>query len=338
MSQLSLSSLTTDYLNALRHERGCAQTTCFTYASWLRHFQKWLGENGHDAEDMTAFSAPILRAYFYALSSRDLRPRSIRSAFNPLRGFGEFLVFHHLLPDNPAKAITMPKKDAARRLTISPAEVAALLDGVERLHPLHRTALARAIVYTFVFTGVRFQEALDLKIGDVSVSGGTVLVACGKGSKSRQLYPPQPCMDALRQWLVEREKMGCRHDWLWAENRGRRMGEMGVRDLLEEVKAVAGLRDHDNIKPHSLRHAFATRMMANGASLKTIQSSLGHSQLQTTAIYIHAEEHETRKMAEFAALPVREPKVIPSAPPPPLKSGRAAGYVQRRRHTAPARS
>ncbi|MGI4790206.1 MAG: tyrosine-type recombinase/integrase [Janthinobacterium lividum] len=328
MSQLSLSTLTTDYLNALRHERGCAQTTCFTYASWLRHFRKWLGENGHDAEDMAAFSAPVLRAYFYALSSRELRPRSIRSAFNPLRGFGEFLVSHHLLPDNPAKAITMPKKDAARRLTISPAEVAALLDGVERLHPPRRTVLARAIIYTFVFTGVRFQEALDLKIGDVSVSGGTVLVASGKGSKSRQLYPPQLCMDALRQWLAVRGE--CRHDWLWAENRGRRVGEMGVRDLLEEVKAIAGLRDHDNIKPHSLRHAFATRMMANGASLKTIQSSLGHSQLQTTAIYIHAEEHETRKMAEFAAMTPSHTTPQPNPMPSPRHALSVDYHRQRR--------
>lgn len=106
-----------------------------------------------------------------------------------------------------------------------------------------------------------------MKVTDVSLANGTVLVACGKGSKSRMLYTPKQCMEAIGTWLEARDKE-CRHQWLWSENKGRRMGEISVRDLLEEVKAVAGLSDHDNIKPHSLRHAFATRMMQNGAPIR----------------------------------------------------------------------
>ena len=209
------------------------------------------------------------------------------------------------MTDNPAKAMALPKKDAAGRKTVSRDEVVALLAAARRLYPKRRAELAHALVSTLVYTGVRFSELLNLKLGDVNMAESNILVTDGKGAKSRRLYPPPVCMEAIAAWLAVRGD--CTNDWLWAEGKTRRTGEICIRSLLEAVKAAAGLSGQDNVKPHSLRHFFATNLVNNGASLKVVQSALGHNHLVTTAIYVHADEEETKKMAEFAVVKLAEP-------------------------------
>jgi site-specific recombinase XerD len=302
---MTIDEAANDYLNHLRHERMVAKTTVYTYSSWLSIFRRWLEENGHKNAELTAFTTPTLRSYQYSMSARKLRPRTIRGAFHPLRGLAAFLIGHGAIKENPCAGLTMPKKDAAIRLTISQGEVIALLTGADRLHPERRATLAKAMVMTMVYTGLRFQEVLDLKVSDVKLDARTLLVASGKGDKSHLLYPPSPCLEALSEWLAVRDIPGSRgpayqHEWLWADTPGRRVGCTSFRNLLEEVKAAAGLREHDNIKPHSLRHFFATNLDQNGAPLKVIQAALGHSSAQTTLIYLHSTEKDTQRMADFS--------------------------------------
>lgn len=110
--------------------------------------------------------------------------------------------------------ITLPKKDAAIRLTITNDEVVALVAAVENMHPPRKTTLARAMVYTLVFTGIRFQEWLDLKVGDILLADDCILIANGKGGKSRKVYPPKECIEAIASWIDVRGN--CTIDWLWA--------------------------------------------------------------------------------------------------------------------------
>lgn len=86
--------------------------------------------------------------------------------------------------------------------------------------------------------------------------------------------------------------MGCRHDWLWAITVTRRLGYDALRRCVEEVKCIAGLRDHDNIHCHSIRRAFAQRMMQRGATIKAIQAAIGRSQAETTFVYLNMGERE----------------------------------------------
>jgi integrase/recombinase XerD len=311
-------SACTDYLNHLRYERAAAKTTVYTYSSWLTSFRRWLEGNDHPAADLSVFTPAVLRTYQYSLSARSLRPRTIRAAFHPLRGLAEFLITHKVITENPCKSLTMPKKDAAKRLTISQAEIVALLGGAERLHPQRRALLARAWLSILVYTGLRFQEALDLKVGDINMSAGSLLVSSGKGSKSRLLYPPKPCLEAVQAWLDVREQTAQRqrafqHDWLFAENAGRRIGNNGIRDLLAEIKAAANLRGHNNIQCHSIRHFFATTLDQNGAPLKVTQAALGHASAAQTLVYIHAAESDARRMGQYAVLPLLDKAREPTA-------------------------
>lgn len=90
------------------------------------------------------------------------------------------------------------------------------------------------------------------------------------------------------------------------------MYESGLVATLEAVKAAAGLAGRENIKPHSLRHNVATRLMNNGAPIKAIQQALGHVQMSTTAIYLHLNEQEAKQVAHLSALPDAKPQPTPA--------------------------
>jgi integrase/recombinase XerD len=295
-----------DYWKYIEHELGVTKGTQETYKSWLRHFHRWLESNGSPDPGLDAFNLPTLRRFLYELSGRGYRPRTIRSIFHPLRGLGEFLITNGVITVNPAKQLTMPKLDAAERKTITEAEIAALLDACERQRTPRQIALSRVMLSVYIYGGLRRTEACDLRIDDVNLQEGSILIRQGKGQKSRKVFICQEGVHALREWLTVREK-DCQCDYLFMFDRKRRIHENGLRTLLQTLKANAGLRDHDNILIHGLRHAAATRLLRNGANLKDISTFLGHSSLQVTSVYLHSNEEQAKQIAELTALRPQTP-------------------------------
>jgi site-specific recombinase XerD len=144
---------------------------------------------------------------------------------------------------------------------------------------------------------------LDLRITDVNLEDRALLVQQGKGKRSRVIPLCQEAVPPLMEWLALRRTLTrCRQDALFVTDQHQRVGDNTLRHLLEEIKAIAGMRDDPRIKPHSIRHAAATRMLRNGADIKSIQAFLGHSLLQTTSIYLHGSEHQVRKVIETVGL------------------------------------
>lgn len=299
---MKLTDCITDYLNHIRYERGLSKITCLHYQCWLRHFSDWLAESGYPTPNLEdVFTLPVLRRYQYHKAREGARPRTVHSAFHSLRGLGEFLVANAVLTENPAKQLTLPKKDAARRLLVTDADVVALLDACERLRTPRQMALSRAILSVLCYGGLRREEVCNLRIDDVNLSDKSLLVRSGKGGKSRKVFVCKEAVNALREWLAVREK-DCQADWLFMFDRKRRIHHDGIATLLETVKAIAGLRDNEAVKPHSLRHWCATNLVRNGANLRDVQQFLGHADLQTTARYLHSSEEQLRDISELTAL------------------------------------
>jgi integrase/recombinase XerC len=298
---MKLSDCITDYLNFIRHERNLAKSTCLHYQCWLRHFTDWLDANGHPNADLDVFSVPVLRRYQYHKAKEGARPRTIHSAFHSLRGLGEFLTTNGLLDTNPCAGLTMPKKDAAQRLIVTDADVAALFEAAERQRTPRQVALSRAILCVLAYGGLRREEVCSLHISDVDLADKSILVRSGKGRKSRRVFVCTEAVHALREWLAQRET-DCQGDWLFMYDRARRVYHTGIANQIETLKATAGLRDNEAIKPHGLRHWCLTNLMRNGANLKDVQQFAGHTDLQTTARYLHSSEEQLRSISELTAL------------------------------------
>lgn len=305
---MKLSDCITDYLRYLRYEQGVTASTLKTYGAALRRYLRWLEtEGGYPAPGLEAFSTPVLRRFAYYLGGQGLRPRTIRGVFHGLIGLGQFLVTNGALSENPAKGVGMPKKDAAQRLTVTEEQVRLLFDACERQRSARKVAFSRAIIAVFVYGGLRRSECLDLKVDDLDTKEGSLLVRQGKGQKSRRVFLCEEGVTALREWLTQRPQ-NCRHDWLFALDANRRLHHDGLRHLVETLAAIAGMKGNEAVKPHTLRHFCATNLSRSGADIRSIQAFLGHSMLQTTALYLHADEERLRDIRELTALQPQKPK------------------------------
>lgn len=292
---LVFSDICTDFLAYIRHERGLSERTVDTYAAWLSTYRRWADGEGVGDSLADRYNTTVLRRYLYNMSQRGLRPRTIRNAFAPLKTLGVFLVEHRIIAESPVNALKLPKKDAPHRPVVSSQEVVALLEATDRLRPSRRRSLARAMLMTLALCGLRFSELLDLRVGDVRLDLRTLTVVHGKGEKSRTLHPAPLVQEALAEWLRERERIGAKHDWLWAYDTRRRMGEIGTRELLEEVKAIAGVGGHKHIVPHAFRRFFATAL-ASQSGIQAASKALGHCELQTTLMYLSMQGEPARAM------------------------------------------
>jgi integrase/recombinase XerC len=215
-----LSQALDDYLFHIRHERGLAPRTCAVYTVWLHHFQNWLAQANYPAATLDLFCAPTLRRYLHHLSERKLRPRTLRSAFHPLRGLGAYLVAQGLLASDPSRQVMLPKKDAAQCVVTFETEIVRLLEACERQANPRQVALSRAILCVLVYAGLRRQELLDLKLRDADMEDQSILVRSGKGRKSRKVYPCQECLVALREWLAVRGSVSTTGCGRWIEDGG----------------------------------------------------------------------------------------------------------------------
>ena len=337
-----ISDTVADYLRYAKHEAGLTQSSLTSYGSGLRHFLRWLESEGHHSPNLLEhFTTQILRQYLYAQSEKGKRPRSIRGDFSPLKALAVFLVDRGDLAANPVIGITLPKKDAPDRPVTSDAECVAILAACDRLRTPRRAAMARALLGVIIWCGLRANEALSVKVSDVSLERQTLTVVRGKGKKSRVLYPPSEALDALKKWLEERDHKPIETDYLFAYDPKRRIAYNGLLGLLREVKLIAGFGDRDHIMPHSLRRSFATRLMNKGATIRTIQSALGHSEAQTTFGYLAMASEPARAMADLGSLSEvsSSPKVVPTPPfdPQPAPKPTRADLLQRQRRRVVAK-
>ncbi|HLK57240.1 MAG TPA: tyrosine-type recombinase/integrase [Chthonomonadaceae bacterium] len=302
MQVTDLYPLLDEFLDYVKHERRLAQRTCYLFGGNLRDFVGWLQDNGYKPPTTDHLQKPILRRFVQSLSKEGLRPRTIKGHVYPLRSFCDYLIATGRLPDeeNPAAGLQTPKLDAANRPLITDKEIAQLLEGADRIADEERSALVRAVLAVLAYSGLRRAELLDLKMADVDLEEGGLLVRHGKGDKSRRVYVCYECLKAIREYLSVRR--ATTHDYLFTYDSRRQLGEEGLRTLLKEARAAAGMRGATNILPHSLRHAFATRLLRNGAPLTDIQAALGHTSLQTTQLYLHTDEESQKQSAQLGSL------------------------------------
>lgn len=301
---MKLQQAKSDYIGSIQCEEMLAKSTIITYKSNLGRYERWLKDQGYDNPEVSvALDTPVLRRYQYYLVGLNLRPRSVHGAFDPIQGLCKYLIKNEVLTLDPCGKLTLPQRDKAQRLRMTDEEVRNLLEAAERQVSPNDAAQSKAIIAMFCFTGIRADECAKLKVSDLRLDekyvGASVM---GKGHKPREVFLPDDAAVIVKEWLAERKKMGCTHEYLWASSPKRNVSDEWLRADIEKVKAIAGYKGRANIKPHSMRHWYATNLMRKGASIKQIQAALGHESAKTTLIYLGIDEEDKQKVAELAGL------------------------------------
>jgi site-specific recombinase XerD len=234
-----------------------------------------------------------LRAGGRAASTVARRLAAVRSYFRHLTLIGTRV-------DNPAAAVSGPRKPKTVPRTLSPSEAERLVDVAAGTTP--RAMRDQAIVELLYGAGLRVSEAVGLVKASVDLDGRIVRVV-GKGGKERLVPLGRPAAEALRRYMaLGRPHLDRRHrPDLFLNARGGALTRAGVFLILRRLADRAGL-EPGRVHPHLLRHSFATHLLEGGADLRSVQEMLGHADVATTERYTHVSDRHRRE-AYFRAHP-----------------------------------
>ncbi|PYV18305.1 MAG: tyrosine recombinase XerC [Acidobacteria bacterium] len=283
------------YIRYLRIERNASPHTIRNYASDLRQFRDYLAEAGGAPAGVGGGKIPrvdqlAVRGFMARLYEREKKKASIARKLSAVRAFFKFLAREQVIRTSPAAAVSSPKLDKHLPRILSEEEMNRFLDQMAQAAKngpsTDGLARDRAILEMLYASGLRVSELVGLDLRSLNFDDGVVLVR-GKGRKERIVPFGAKAKDALAAYLPVREKIlaetKTRSPAMFLNARGGRLTTRSVDRLVKKYIRALGV----NVKasPHSLRHAFASHLLDEGADLRAIQEMLGHESLATTQKY-----------------------------------------------------
>lgn len=282
------------FLEMLSAERGAARNTLDAYQRDLKDFAAFLGARSKAIEEAQTMD---VREYLESLSAQGLSASTAARRLSAIRQFHGFLYTDGVRTDDPCGAIEGPRRARPLPKTLSVEEVDGLLaaarlaeDGRSQEEAVRAYKRARLVCLMEVLyaTGLRVSELVGLPLS-AAKGDGRFLTISGKGGRERLVPLSEAARLAIDEYLPLRViRLGDTvSPWLFP-SRGRQghLTRHRFAQLLKELSIAAHL-DPARVSPHTLRHAFASHLLANGADLRAVQQMLGHADISTTQIYTH---------------------------------------------------
>ncbi len=292
-----MDELLEQFYHHLGAERGLAPLTLESYAHDLQDFREFLRSRQREAWEEA--SLEDFQHYLTTLQSRGLSARSRARRLSALRQFFRFLQREERLPANPVELLDSPRLPLKLPKVLNEQEVEALLAAVDSSTPRgQRDAALLEVLYA---TGLRVSELVGLTIKQLDLRRGVVR-PLGKGHKERLVPMVPQAVEKLKLYLKEGRPQllkGKESPFVFVNQRGGGLTRQGFWKILQRHAMLAGL---GHLSPHTLRHSFATHLLARGANLRVLQLLLGHADLATTQIYTHLDA-ERLKSAHKKAHP-----------------------------------
>ena len=279
------------FLDAIWMERGLSANTLGAYRADLVSLRRWLADQ--DVSLVYATRSDLL-AFIAWRTEQGAKPRSTARQLSSFRRFYRFLLRESVIQEDPTIKIDMPRIGRSLPQSLTEAEVEALLAAPDVSDPLgHRDRTMLEVLYA---TGLRVSELINLKQSEINLNQG-VLRIVGKGDRERLIPLGDEAQNWIREFisgprteiLLERQT-----DYLFPTRRGDRMTRQAFWHIIKRYSKLAAI--DGKMSPHTLRHAFATHLLNNGADLRVVQMLLGHSDLSTTQIYTHVARARMKEM------------------------------------------
>lgn len=289
------------FLDARRAELDASDNTILAYARDLGDFKVFLERRRSDFTDATRDD---IEQYLVHLDRAGMA-RSTRSRrLSAIRQLYRFAYEEGWRTDNPASQIKGPRKQKSLPKTLSETEVEKLLLAAGQTGKTEAEKIRNGCLFQLLYaTGMRVSELVSLAVNSARGNPEMLLIR-GKGGKERMVPLSPPARAALSRWLRERDaaedlarKQGAAGSKYLFPSRGKSGHLTRIRfyTMVKEIALSAGLSP-ETVTPHTLRHAFATHLLANGADLRVIQTLLGHADISTTEIYTHVLDERLKEL------------------------------------------
>lgn len=279
------------FLDYARTECHLSHNTVMAYRRDLRRFFKWLGQR-----NVLTIDIRQLADYPAWLRQEELAPASVARHIVALRVFFRYLQLEAVMTDNLAELLGTQKLWQRVPEVLSAKEVDRLLGSPTRDDPHWRRD--RAMLELLYATGCRASELTGLKVADVHLEEG-YCICHGKGDKQRVVPLGRRSRLAVDDYLQRERPRTARRvtpapPWLLLSVRGGPLRRERIWELLKKYAGREGLSQAAS--PHTLRHSFATHLLAGGADMRQVQEMLGHTSIATTQVYTHVDVSRLQKI------------------------------------------
>lgn len=284
--------LVMDFMRHIAITNTSSEHTNVAYESDIRQFLDFIeGQAVHEVDRLMAYD------YLNMLYDSNLSSSSVARKISTLRSFYKFLQINYGLTDNPFQQIKIKRQGRHLPHFLMYDEIETLLLSCDESVLGVRNQVMIELMYA---CGLRVSEVVDLQIHDLDLTERSLRVI-GKGNKERQLFFYESLVPKLWSYLnLYRPQFPNVSDTeaVFLNQRGKPLTPRGIQHILEHQGKTAGLRM--KLHPHMLRHSFATHLLDNGASLRVVQTLLGHESLSTTQIYTHVSMQKIKEVYDDA--------------------------------------
>lgn len=296
----ALDTLYSEFLDYMISEKNASKMTIESYTRDYNILIEYLRLN-RIRKDLSSLTTQNLRGYInFMKKEKDYSSTTLNRKINSLRSFAKFLVINEYMDTNFMARITAPKKEKKLPKVMKEEELDKFLSVIIK-HSKGNQLRNRAIFNLFAATGLRRQELISLNVEDIDLGNNTLKVIKGKGGKDRILPLFEPTTTYLWEYLMTRLPVKDGSEPLFLSEVGNRISVTAVQQLFRRFMQIAGLGDK-GYTIHTLRHSYATFILKNGGNLMEIKDLLGHSDLNSTSIYLHTTVDHLRKISNLHPL------------------------------------
>jgi len=291
------------FLHAQFAEFKSSENTIFAYRRDLYEFKSQMTKIG---KSLTEVEKTDIESFMINLSNKGLAASTRARKISSIKSFYKFLFEEKLRNDNPTLQIKQPKLTNKLPKTLSESDVEKMLQVAKNFGKSDSDKIRNQCLLELLYaTGMRVTELLSLPVS-VANHNSKMLYITGKGGKERLVPLSIDAQNCLRKWLSEWDKIaklqkktnGEEIVYLFpSKKKTGHLTRIWFYKLIKEIALKASLNPMV-VSPHTLRHAFATHLLANGADLRVIQTFLGHSDISSTEIYTHVLTHRLKDLVE----------------------------------------
>ena len=278
------------FLDKCSFETGLLESTIKSYKEDLKMFLRCFPE----LKDTDELNLYYIDDFSYEQSLKNLKPSTIRRRISTLESYFSFLEKNHI-KEGLISNIDLPKAEKNLPHVLRQDEVAQLLDSIDT--STEHGVKDHAIFNLMYSAGLRVSELISIKLNDVNYEDKLIKVY-GKGASYRIVPIRESALIDIKRYLKLRNKsVVVDKNILFLNRNGKKLTRQYIYNELKKVGENAGITKA--LHPHILRHSFATHLLENGASLRVVQELLGHKNIETSQIYTHVSETETRRAYEL---------------------------------------